>query len=257
VPIGVDLGWFVARVVARSIPEGILSTVNSRASARQRPEGDHRFPAAVLWDMDGTLVDTEPYWIAAEYAMAEKYGGSWSEEHALNLVGNDLLESGVYIRVHMGIDLTPQEIVDELLDGVVERVRESVPWRPGARELLADLRAHDVPCALVTMSWQRFVEPILAHLAEDTFAAIVTGDRVEFGKPHPEPYLTAAAELGVAPEDCIAIEDSNTGAKSGVAAGCLVLCVPNHVPILDGERRLFVDTLAGLDTAAVRGLVSG
>ena len=207
------------------------------------------FPAAVLWDMDGTLVDTEPYWIETEYAMAEKYGGTWSEEHALNLVGNDLLESGVYIRVHMGIDLTPQEIVDELLDGVVERVRQSVPWRPGARELLADLRANDVPCALVTMSWQRFVAPILAHLEPDTFASVVTGDRVEFGKPHPEPYLTAAAALDVAPEDCLAIEDSNTGAKSGVAAGCLVLCVPNHVPILEGEGRVFRDTLLGLTTA--------
>ena len=116
-------------------------------------------PAAVLWDMDGTLVDTEPYWIATEYALAEKYGGTWSEEHALNLVGNALLESGDYIRVHMGIDRTPQQIVDELLDGVVERVEDEVPWRPGARELLDDLRAHGVPCALVTMSWQRFVEP--------------------------------------------------------------------------------------------------
>lgn len=199
--------------------------------------------------MDGTLVDTEPYWIATEYAMAEKYGGSWSDEHALNLVGNALLESGDYIRIHMGIDRTAEEIVDELLDGVVERVREAVPWRPGARELLADLRAHDVPCALVTMSWQRFVAPILEHLPPGTFSVIVTGDRVEFGKPHPEPYLTAAAELGVAPEDCLAIEDSNTGAKSAVAAGCVVLCVPNHVPILDGERRVFVDTLSGMTAA--------
>jgi len=212
-------------------------------------------PAAVLWDMDGTLVDTEPYWIATEYAMAEKYGGTWSEEHALNLVGNALLESGDYIRVHMGIDRTPQEIVDELLDGVVELVRREIPWRPGARELLTDLRATGVPCALVTMSWQRFVDPILAQLPDDTFASVVTGDRVEFGKPHPEPYLTAAAELGVAPEDCVAIEDSNPGAKSGEAAGCLVLCVPNHVPILEGERRVFVETLTGLDAAGLAGLV--
>ena len=213
-------------------------------------------PAAVLWDMDGTLVDTEPYWIDTEYAMAEKYGGTWSEEHALNLVGNALLESGDYIRVHMGIDRTPQEIVDELLDGVVERVRHEVPWRPGARELLADLRAHDVPCALVTMSWQRFVEPILARLPEGSFATVVTGDRVEFGKPHPEPYLTAAAELDVGPQDCVAIEDSNTGAKSAVAAGCTVLCVPHHVPILEGEGRVFAETLDGLDTTGLVRLVA-
>ena len=214
-------------------------------------------PAAVLWDMDGTLVDTEPYWIATEYSLAEKYGGTWSQEHALNLVGNALLDSGDYIRVHMGIDRTPQQIVDELLDGVVERVRHQVPWRPGARELLADLRAHGVPCGLVTMSWQRFVEPILARLPADAFTSVVTGDRVEFGKPHPEPYLTAAAELGVATRDCIAIEDSNTGAKSAVAAGCVVLCVPHHVPILEGEGRVFAETLAGLDAPGLVRLVEG
>ena len=215
----------------------------------------NHLPAAVLWDMDGTLVDTEPYWIATEFAMAEKYGGSWSQEHALNLVGKALLDSGEYIRTHMGIDRTPQEIVDELLDGVVARVEEEVPWRPGARELLTDLESHGIPCALVTMSWQRFVAPILAQLPDRTFVTVVTGDRVEFGKPHPEPYLTAAAELGLRAEDCIAIEDSNTGAKSAVAAGCTVVCVPHHVPILEGEGRVFTDTLSGMDTDGLRALV--
>ncbi len=208
-------------------------------------------PAAVLWDMDGTLVDTEPYWIATEFAMAEKYGGTWSQEHALNLVGNALLASGDYIRRHMGIDRTTQEIVDELLDGVVARVQVEVPWRPGARELLTDLHQLGVPCGLVTMSWQRFVDPILAELPAGTFATIVTGDRVEFGKPHPEPYLTAAAELGREPAECVAIEDSNTGAKSAEAAGCLVLVVENHGTVLPGERRVFADTLEGLDVGAL------
>ncbi len=213
-------------------------------------------PAAVLWDMDGTLVDTEPYWIDTEYAMAEKYGGTWSHEHAMNLVGNALLESGEYIRRHMGIDRSPQQIVDELLDGVVARVEVEVPWRPGALELLSDLREHDVPCALVTMSWQRFVDPILARLPAATFATVVTGDRVEFGKPHPEPYLTAAAELGLAAQHCVAIEDSNTGARSAVAAGCTVLCVPHHVPILEGPGRVFADTLDGIDAAALGRLTA-
>ena len=219
------------------------------------PPAPPSLPAAVLWDMDGTLVDTEPYWIDTEYAMAEKYGGTWSQEHAMNLVGNALLDSGDYIRVHMGIDRTPQQIVDELLDGVVARVEVEVPWRPGARELLGDLHANGVPCALVTMSWQRFVEPILAELPVGTFSSVVTGDRVELGKPHPEPYLTAAAELGLHPGQCLAIEDSNTGAKSAVAAGCTVLCVPNHVPILDGDGRLFADTLDGLRAADLGAMV--
>ncbi|MBA3783497.1 HAD family phosphatase [Nocardioides sp. InS609-2] len=207
---------------------------------------------AALWDMDGTLVDTEPYWIETEFALADKYGGTWSEEHALNLVGNDLLDSGLYMRQHMGIDLEPAEIVEELLDGVVARVEESVPWRPGALELLEDLASQSVPCALVTMSYRRFVAPILATLPADTFATIVTGDSVSHGKPHPAPYLKAAAELGLDTADCLAIEDSNTGARSAESAGCVVLCVPNHVPLLDGDRRVFAHTLAGMTTNGLR-----
>ena len=205
--------------------------------------------------MDGTLVDTEPYWIDVEYALVAEFGGTWSMEHALNLVGNDLLVSGEYIREHGGVDLPAAEIVERLLDGVVARVREQVPWQPGAVELLAALNAAGVPCGLVTMSWQRFVAPILEVLPPKSFATVVTGDRVELGKPHPEPYLLAASELGVDPARCLAIEDSNTGAKSAEAAGCTVLVVPNHVPVLEGERRVFRDSLAGLDLAGLAELV--
>jgi HAD superfamily hydrolase (TIGR01509 family) len=215
------------------------------------------WPAAVLWDMDGTVVDTEPYWIESEFALAERHGGTWSREHALNLVGHDLLDSGRYIREHMGIDLDPSEIVEQLLDGVVARVEESVPWCPGARELLVALRGAGVPCALVTMSYRRFVEPVLAALPEDTFDVVVTGDSVSHGKPHPEPYLKAAAELRVDPSDCLAIEDSNTGARSAERAGSVVLVVPNHVPVLEGERRVFRDTLAGLRIEDLRTFHTG
>jgi HAD superfamily hydrolase (TIGR01509 family) len=205
--------------------------------------------------MDGTLVDTEPYWVEAEYALAERYGGTWSREHALNLVGNDLIESGRYIREHMGIDLDPALIVEELLDGVIASVEQAVPWRPGAVGLLATLREQGVPCALVTMSYRRFVAPILAGLPEDTFAAVVTGDGVLRGKPHPEPYLKACRDLDVDPADCLAIEDSNTGARSAEAAGCTVLVVPNHVPVLPGDRRVFATSLVGLDvTRLARGV---
>jgi HAD superfamily hydrolase (TIGR01509 family) len=211
------------------------------------------FPAAVLWDMDGTLVETEPYWIESEFELVERHGGSWSHEHALNLVGNDLLVSGRYIREHAGIDVEPSQIVEELLDKVVARIERAVPWRPGAVELLADLRANDVRCALVTMSYRRFVAPVLAGLPDGTFEVVVTGDAVSQGKPHPEPYEKAAAFLGVDPADTIAIEDSNTGARSAEAAGCRVVVVPNHVPVLPGESRVLVDSLAGLTAT---GLVS-
>jgi len=206
--------------------------------------------------MDGTLVDTEPYWIDAEFELASRHGGTWSREHALNLVGQDLLDSGRYIREHMGIELEPADIVEELLDAVVARVEHAVPWQPGARELLADLASYDVPCALVTMSYRRFVAPVLAALPAGAFQVVVTGDAVSHGKPHPAPYLKAARELRAEPADCLAIEDSNTGARSAAAAGCVVLVVPNHVPVLEGERRVFRDTLVGLEASALADLRS-
>ena len=220
------------------------------------PRTGAAWPAAVLWDMDGTLVDTEPYWIETEFALAERHGGTWSTEHALTLVGQDLLDSGRYIREHMGLTLEPSQIVEELLDGVVARIEQEVPWRPGARELLADLAAAGVPRALVTMSYRRFVAPVLAELPEGSFDVVVTGDAVTRGKPYPDPYLKAAAELRVPAADCLAIEDSNTGARSAEAAGCLVLVVPNHVPVLDGERRVFRDSLSEVDVPSLLAMSS-
>lgn len=192
--------------------------------------GEESF-GAVLWDFDGTLVDTEPFWMKAEYRLIESYGAAWSHEDALQLVGNDLLDSGRYIIERTGIPLTPEVVVDRLLDDVVAQLRAHIPWRPGARELLADLTAARVPCGMVTMSYQRFVAPVLEALPAATFAAVVTGEQVSRGKPHPEPYLEGAARLGFAPAACIAIEDSVTGSASAIAAGCPTIVVPLHVAV--------------------------
>ena len=213
-------------------------------------------PAAVLWDMDGTLVDTEPYWMEVEQELVEEHGGVWTREHALQVVGSELIVTARYVREHGGVDLDPSEIVERLLDGVVARVRRSVPWRPGARELLAELRDAGVPCALVTMSYERFVAPVLEVLPKGSFDVVVTGDAVTRGKPHPEPYLHAARLLGVEPAECLAIEDSNTGARSAEAAGCLVLVVENHVAVEPGPRRVFLPTLEGLATADLADLAA-
>jgi HAD superfamily hydrolase (TIGR01509 family) len=214
---------------------------------------DRRHPRAVLWDMDGTIVDTEPYWIAAEYDIVERHGGTWSDEHARALVGSDLLDSGRYMRLHGGVDREPHEIVEMLLDRVVESIRREVPWRPGARELLADLRAVPVPTALVTMSWRRFAHEVVDALPADSFDVVVVGDDVERGKPHPEPYLLAARRLGVDPAECLAIEDSPTGVASALAAGCMVVAVPHVVDVpasADPDVPLRVlPTLAGVSTA--------
>ncbi|MFM8267277.1 MAG: HAD-IA family hydrolase [Ilumatobacteraceae bacterium] len=204
-------------------------------------------PAAVLWDMDGTIVDTEPYWIECEYELVAEFGGEWNDELALSIVGLDLRDSARVLRDSGGVDLPIDDIVNRLLDGVIERVRRSVPWRPGARELLARLSAEGVPCALVTMSWDRFAHAVVASLPPRTFATVVTGDAVMRGKPHPEPYLTAAAALGVDPTSCVAIEDSPAGVRSAVAAGCTTFAVPNAVDVAPGAGYTVVESLDDID----------
>jgi HAD superfamily hydrolase (TIGR01509 family) len=204
---------------------------------------DPSLPAAVLWDMDGTLVDTEPYWIVEETLLVTEYGGSWTEEDAHSLVGNDLAASAKYIQEVGGVPLPAEEIIDRLLERVIERVQVSIPWRPGARELLAELNARGVPCALVTMSYQNLAQAVVAALPTGSFRTVVAGDDVTHGKPHPEPYLLAASRLGVAPESCVAIEDSLTGVTSAERAGVPVLAVEHLVPIPAAPGRTVVTSL--------------
>jgi HAD superfamily hydrolase (TIGR01509 family) len=208
-------------------------------------------PAAVLWDLDGTLVDTEPLWMAAETRLAARHGATWTEEDGLALVGSDLLDAARIIEARIRSGLAPEEIVDLLVRELGEAMRRDQPWRPGATELVHALAAADVPQALVTMSYRAIAEPVIEALP---FDAVVTGDEVRHGKPHPEPYLAAARALGVDPVDCLAIEDSATGAASADAAGCVVLVVPHMVPVPDGPRRVRRDDLAGLDVDGVRAI---
>jgi len=211
-------------------------------------------PPAVLFDLDGTLIDTEPVWMARERALAAAHGGSWTEAQARSCIGNPIPVSAARLREEGGVELPVDVIVEQLLGAVVAAVRERVPWQPGARELLADLAAHDVPCGLVTMSYRRLVDAVLADLPPATFAAVVTGDEVARGKPDPLPYATAARILGVRPADCVVVEDSVPGILSGLAAGATVLAVPHVAPLtgVDGVR--IVPSLADLDVAGLAQL---
>lgn len=214
---------------------------------------------AVLWDMDGTLVDTEPYWIEAEYDLVERHGGSWSESQARQLVGQSLMFSAGLLQ-GAGVRLERREIVDELIGQVIGKVRRHIPWRPGARELLHSLYEAEIPCALVTMSEGPLAREIVSSLPHPYFKLHVTGDMVANGKPHPEPYLLALEQLadfveGITAAACVALEDSLPGATSAQAAGLTTVGIPHIVPLPDDAGRVHWTSLAGRTVADLEGLL--
>ncbi|WP_256451408.1 HAD family hydrolase [Amycolatopsis sp. CA-230715] len=217
-------------------------------------------PAAVLWDMDGTLVDSEKLWDVALYEAAESLGGTLSEEQRLTLVGSNMDATASYLlEVVTGQEPTPAAIA-EMGEWIRQRTANlfegALPWRPGAREALAAVRAAGLPSALVTSTERALTELALNTIGREFFDVTVCGDEVDgLNKPLPEPYLRAARLLGVDPARCVAVEDSPPGTESAVAAGCTVLVVPNDVPVEPGERRVFRSSLAGVDVAAFGALL--
>ncbi|GAA4375326.1 HAD family phosphatase [Agromyces bauzanensis] len=214
-----------------------------------------RLPAAVLWDMDGTLVDTERYWMAAEEELVESFGGRWTHEDALGLVGSGLWEAAVVFQ-SAGVDLDADTIVARLTARVQEQLAgHGVPWRPGARELLEALREASVPTALVTMSVRSMADDVVRAIPFRAFDVLVTGDAVQHAKPHPGPYLKAAKELGVDVRECVAIEDSPAGLTSAWASGAVTVGVPNILALDEAPAHVLWPTLEGRSVADVAALL--
>lgn len=213
-----------------------------------------RLPAAVLWDMDGTLVDSEHYWLSSEISLAAEHQEAWSEQDGLDLVGMSLYESSKIIKRKIGSDLEPEQIIERLTDSVVAKLAVSIPWRPGAQELLLELKKHKVKTALVTMSMSRMAHQVVNQIPFKAFDVVVAGDDVVHGKPHPEAYLRAAELLGVRPEDCVAFEDSISGLRSAEAAGTIAIGIPNIIPIPEKAGRILWPTLEGVRVADLRKL---
>lgn len=208
-------------------------------------------PAAILWDLDGTLVDTEPVWIATETELVTASGGTWTHEDALGLVGN-ALDVSARVLQGRGVPGTVEEIAQLLVTRVNEAVARTGPvWRPGARELVLEAAAAGIPQAIVTMSYRVQAEVVAAALPEGAIVAIVAGDMVTHGKPHPEPYLTGAALLGVDVRECIAVEDSATGVSAALASGARTVAVPHLVPVPERPDLSLVETLDGLALAGL------
>jgi HAD superfamily hydrolase (TIGR01509 family) len=213
-----------------------------------------KLPAAVLWDMDGTLVDSEEYWLASEQSLAQEFNGSWDAQDGLGLIGMSLYDSTKVMKAKMGLELEPDEIIERLTDDVVAQLAVSIPWRPGAQELLRELKKRGVKTALVTMSMKRMAESVANQIPFKAFDVIVAGDMVLKGKPDPEPYLLAAQLLGVAPEDCVAFEDSHTGLTSAEAAGTKAIGITNIVPLPELPGRMIWPTLEGVRLRDLRKL---
>jgi len=204
------------------------------------------YPAAVLWDMDGTLIDSEHYWLSSEQELAESWGGKWSSDDGEELIGMSLYESTSLIKQKVGIDLTPQEITDILTDAVTKKLEANIVWRPGVLNLMAELQSLGIKTALVTMSMRRMALSVAERLPGSKFDVVVAGDDVTRGKPHPEPYLKAAELLGVDIRDCIALEDSLTGLASAEASGAIAIGIPNIVRLPEQEGRIVWPTLHGV-----------
>ncbi|HEV7956266.1 MAG: putative hydrolase [Microbacteriaceae bacterium] len=213
-------------------------------------------PAAVLWDMDGTLVDTEPYWMLAETELIESFGGSWTHEDALTVIGKGLWDVAVVFQAH-GVEMTADEIVEWMTNRVLEQVRANVPWRPGARELLAELKEAKIPTAMVTMSVHRMARMVADSVGFPAFDVIVGGDDVARAeaKPHPAPYLRAAKLLAVDIVDCVAIEDSVPGLASAVASGAVTIGVPLLAKLQPGPTHTLWPSLAGKTLADLVNLL--
>lgn len=211
-------------------------------------------PAAVLFDLDGTLIDSEPYWMKSERELAKNHGANWTEEDGASLIGLSLQDSSRIIKERIGSDLEPQQIIDHLTSAVNAHLEREIPWRPGAKELLRLLRRKGVKTALVTMSMRRTALQVVDAIGFKAFDVVVAGDDVRHGKPHPEPYLLAAEKLGVKPGDCVAFEDSITGLLSAEAAGTKAVGIPNLMVIPQNAERNLWPTLEGVGMKELKQL---
>jgi HAD superfamily hydrolase (TIGR01509 family) len=212
---------------------------------------------AVLFDMDGTLVDSEKVWDIGLRELAARHGGVLSDAARLAIVGTNTRQTMTILYEDIGQpELDPVAGSIWLETRVLELFTDGLDWMPGARELLADVRAAGLRTALVSNTPRVLVNAALLTIGAHHFDAVICGDEVPRTKPDPAPYRLAAAAVGLDPSRCVVIEDSPTGIASAVGAGCAVVGVPNHVPLV-GSPATLVESLLDVDLAVLRRAVTG
>ncbi|MER7793259.1 HAD family phosphatase [Streptomyces sp. NPDC097640] len=211
---------------------------------------------AVLLDMDGTLVDTEGIWWDTEVSIFAELGHALAEEYRQIVVGGPMTRSASFLIEATGADIALAELTGLLNSRFTELIDGTVPLLPGARRLLTELAAHQVPTALVSASHRRVMESVLRSIGPEHFTLTVAGDDIGRTKPHPDPYLHAAAGLGADPARCVVVEDTVTGVTAAEAAGCRVVAVPSLVPIEPAVGRTVVGSLEEVDVPFLRTLIT-
>ncbi|MFE9774350.1 HAD family hydrolase [Streptomyces sp. NPDC005931] len=211
---------------------------------------------AVLLDMDGTLVDTEGFWWDVEVEVFASLGHTLDDSWRHVVVGGPMTRSAGFLIEATGADIDLAELTVLLNNGFEDRIDRALPLMPGAARLLAELYEYEIPTALVSASHRRIIDRVLDTLGAHHFALSVAGDEVPRTKPHPDPYLTAAAGLGADPARCAVVEDTLTGVASAEAAGCQVVAVPSLAPISSAPRRTVVPSLETVDLTFLHGLMT-
>lgn len=211
----------------------------------------------VLCDMDGTLLDSEKIWDIALADTAAWLGGELSQAARQRMVGSSMGRSVAILHADLDVDADAESSAAYLTERTAELFRTDLVWRPGARELLVELRAAAVPTALVTSTRRHLTEIALDTIGREFFAATVCGDEVRRPKPHPDPYLRAAELIGADPRRCVAIEDSPIGIAAAEAAGCVVIAIPNDVDIDPAPTRHVLASLSAVSVTDLAALVQG
>ena len=205
---------------------------------------------AVMFDMDGLLVDSEPLWFRAEGTVMARLGGTWSPADQSVLVGGSMDVTVKYLLSKATKAAQPEEVAAWLTEAMIDELTsQPLPVLPGAVELLDEVRAVGLPHALVTSSEPEIVDAVLPRLGVGAFGVVVCAADVARTKPDPEGYLLAAAKLGVEPRYSIALEDSPTGTAAAEAAGYRAVAVPSVIPVPAAPGRVVLSSLAGVTLA--------
>ena len=209
---------------------------------------------AVLWDMDGTLIDSEPIWIEEEHRLMQSLGVTWSDEDAKHCLGGPVERVDAYMRSRVKGDHEPLELAFLLIDRMIERLSAGVGFTLGAESLLRAMYGEQLPMALVSASTRKIMDAALKSIGNEFFTFTCSADDVVATKPDPEGYLRAADALGVDIERTLIIEDSVTGMRAAIDSGGYVLGLPHFTALPEGEKVVHRQSLEDLDLNSLAGL---